>query len=129
MASTFAPIGKHSSEPVPVISRSSPATAEARWRLRLQGSNMDLANGLETGSRYLHLHSPDLTLSRAGSLRSSSSPLCESAILQQFFSKKIDFVYISEWCACCRGNAFITVILDSWFMAAMSPCSSRLVAQ
>ncbi len=48
---------------VPVISRSGPTTAEALWRLRSRESHMDLADRLETGSPYLHLHSPDIVLS------------------------------------------------------------------
>ncbi len=53
---------------------SGPAAAEARRRLRSRGSHMDLADWLETGSPYLHLHSPDLALSRGGSPRCGSSP-------------------------------------------------------
>ncbi len=40
-----------------------PAAAEARRRFRSRGSHMDLADRLETGSPYLHLHSSDLALS------------------------------------------------------------------
>ncbi len=44
--------------------------------------HIDLADGLETGSPYLHLHSSDLVLSLgAGSLRCGSSPVGESALL------------------------------------------------
>ncbi len=100
---------------MPVISRSGPATAEALWQLRSQGLYMDLADGLEMGSPYLHLHSPDLALSRGGSLRCSSSPLSESANLRKFLSKEIYIVLISEWLACCRCNAWITVILGSLY--------------
>ncbi len=47
---------------MPMISRSGPATAEALRRLRSWGSHMDLADGLETGSPYFHLHPPNLAL-------------------------------------------------------------------
>ncbi len=41
---------------------------------------MDLADGLETGSPYLHLHSPDLALSRGTEARAAVlPPLCERA--------------------------------------------------
>ncbi len=81
-----APTGKaQRSVSVPVFSRSSPATAE------------DLADGLETGSPYLHLHSPDIAFSRGGSLCCSFPPLRESALLQLFFSKETVIVFISEW--------------------------------
>ncbi len=66
---------------VPIISWFGPATAEALWRLRSRGLHMDLADGLETGSPYLHLLSPDLALSLGGSLCCSSSPLSESALI------------------------------------------------
>ncbi len=66
---------------VPMISRSGPATAEALRRLRSQGSHMDLADGLETGSPYFHLHPPNLALSQGGSLHCSSSPLSENALI------------------------------------------------
>ncbi len=41
---------------------------------------MDLADGLETGSPYLHLRSPDLALSRSTEARPAVlPPLCERA--------------------------------------------------
>ncbi len=49
---------------------------------------MDQEDGLETGSPYLHLHSPDLAR--------------ESALLQLSFSEEIDIVFFyTEWLACC----------------------------
>ncbi len=59
---------------MPVISRSGHVTAEALRRLRSWGLHMDLADGLVTGSPYLHLHFPDLALSWGESLRCSSPP-------------------------------------------------------
>ncbi len=49
--------------------------------------HMDLANGLETGSPYLHLHCSDLALSLgAGSPRKKGiSPVGESTLLQVVF--------------------------------------------
>ncbi len=80
---------------MPMISRSGPATAEALRQLRSRGSHMDLADGLETGSPYFHLHSPDLALSRGGSLDCSSSPLSESVLIcSSFLSKEIYIVFI-----------------------------------
>ncbi len=35
---------------------------------------MDLADGLETGSPYLHLHSPDLALSQGSEARAAVLP-------------------------------------------------------
>ncbi len=68
-----------------------PAAAETRRRFRSRGSHMDLADGLETGSPYLHLHSSDLALSR-GSPRCGPSPFWERA----------------SCCSTrCRGNACI----------------------
>ncbi len=56
------------------------------------------------------------TLSRGGSLRFSSSPLRESALIcSSFLSKEIYIVFYSEWLACCRGNACITVIIGSLY--------------
>ncbi len=55
-----------------MISRFSPSTAEAWRRLRSRGSHMDLGDGLEMGSPYFHLHSPDLVLFHGGSLRCSN---------------------------------------------------------
>ncbi len=66
-----------------------PTAAEARRRLRSRGSHMDLADGLEMGSPYLHLHSPDLALSLGtGSPRCGSSPLGESALLQHSLPRR-----------------------------------------
>ncbi len=80
---------------MPMISRSGPATAEALRRLRSRGSHMDMADGLETGSPFFHLHSSDLALSRGGSLHCSSSPLSESMLIcSSFLSKEIDIVVI-----------------------------------
>ncbi len=80
---------------MPMISLSGPATAEALRRLRSGGSHMDLADGLETGSPYLHLQSPDLALSWGRSLRCSSSPLSESALIcSSFLSKEKYIVFI-----------------------------------
>ncbi len=57
---------------------------------------MDLVDGLETGSPYLHLHSPDLVLSRGSEARAAVlPPLSENALLQLSFSKEIDIVFIS----------------------------------
>ncbi len=71
---------------VSVISRPGSAAAEARWRFRLRGSHMDLTDGLETGSPYLHLHYPDLAFSQ-GSKASTAvlPPLNESALLLSHF--------------------------------------------
>ncbi len=69
---------------VPMISRSGPATAEALWWLRSRGSRMDLAEGFETGLPYFHLLSPDLALSRGGSLHCSSCTALQRTNLQQF---------------------------------------------
>ncbi len=82
---------------MPVISQSGPATAEALRRLRSWGSHMDLVDGLETGSPYLHLHFPDLAFSRGGSLCCSSSPLSESVLICSSFSPRrfILFLYLS----------------------------------
>ncbi len=79
---------------VPMISLSGPATAEALRHLKSRGSHMDLADGMETGSPYLHLHSPDLALSRGRSLCCSSSPLSENAIIcsRVFLSREINIV-------------------------------------
>ncbi len=67
-----------------------PATAETLRQLRSRESHIDLMDGLETGSPYFHLHSPGLVLSRGRSLRCSSSPLSESALIcSSFLSKKI----------------------------------------
>ncbi len=50
---------------------------------------MDLADGLETGSPYLHLHSPDLALSRGTEARAAVlPPFCVSALLQLSFSRR-----------------------------------------
>ncbi len=71
-----------------------PATAEALRRLRSRGSHIDLADGLETGSPYFHLHSPGLALSRGGSLRCSSSPLSESALICSSFSPRRFILFV-----------------------------------
>ncbi len=106
-----------------MILQSGPATAEALRRLRSQESRMDLADGLETGSPYFHLHSPDLVLSRGGSLHCTSSPLSESMqICSSFLSKGIYIVFISEWLACCWGNVCIMVILSSLYESFTSDC-------
>ncbi len=56
---------------------------------------MDLAEGFETGLPYFHVLSPDLALSREGSLHCSSSPLSESALIcSSFLSKGIYIVFI-----------------------------------
>ncbi len=58
---------------------------------------MDLVDGLETGSPYLHLLSPDLAFSLGGSLHCSSSPLSESVLICSSFSSRrfILFLYPS----------------------------------
>ncbi len=84
---------------VPMILQSGPTTAEALRRLRWRGSHMDLADGLETGSPFLHLHSPDLALSRGGSLCCSSSPLSESALICSSFSLQGDLYWFYIWVA------------------------------
>ncbi len=76
-----------------------PATAEALRRLRSRGSHIDLADGLETGSPYFHLHSPGLALSRGGSLRCSFSLLSESALICSSFSPRRFILFCSEWLA------------------------------
>ncbi len=85
---------------MPVISRSGPANAEALQRLRSRGSHKDLADGLETGLPYLHLHFPDLALSPGGSLHCSYSPLSEKALICSNFSprRSILFLYPSGSC-------------------------------
>ncbi len=102
---------------VPVISQSVPATTEALRRLRSRGSHKDLADGLVTGSPYLHLHSPDLALSRSGSLCCSSSPLSESALICSNFTLRrfILFLYPSGSRFICRGNTCIPIILSSLY--------------
>ncbi len=65
---------------------------------------MDLADGLVMGSPYLHLHSPDLALSRGGRLCCNSSPLSESTLICSNFS-------LWRFILFCQGNACITVIL------------------
>ncbi len=58
---------------------------------------MDLADGLETGSPYFHLHSPDLAHSRGGSLHCSSSLLSESTLIcSSVLSKEMYIVFISS---------------------------------
>ncbi len=106
---------------VPVISRSGPAAAEALRRLRSRGSHMDLADGLVTGSPYLHLHSPDLALSRGRSLHCSSSPLSESALICSNFSPRRFILFLFPM-QCCRGNACIMVILGSLYESFTSDC-------
>ncbi len=56
---------------------------------------MDLADGLETGSPYLHLHSPDLALSRSTEARAAVLPpfLCERAAAA-IFLEEIDIVFL-----------------------------------
>ncbi len=49
---------------------------------------MDLADGLEMGSPYLHLYSPDLALSRGGGLHCSPSPLSESVLICNIFTPR-----------------------------------------
>ncbi len=101
---------------VPMISQSGPATAEALRQLRSRGSHMDLVDGLEMGSPKFHLHSPDLALSQGGSLHCSSSPLRESTLIcSSFLSRGNLYCFYSEWLACCRGNACITVICSSLY--------------
>ncbi len=82
---------------MPVISRSGPVTAEALRRLRSRGSHIDLADGLEMGTPYLYLHSPDRALSQGGNLRCSSSTLSESMLICSNFSPRrfILFLYLS----------------------------------
>ncbi len=71
------------------------------YSLRLEARPADR---LEMDSPYLHLHSPDLALSRGGSLRCSSSSLSESVLIcSSFLSKEIYIDFISECLACCRG--------------------------
>ncbi len=91
-----APAG-HAPRSVPLISRSGPTTAEALRRLRSRGSRMNLANGLVTGSPYLHLHSPDLALSRGRKPALQFSPLSESALICRNVSPRrfILFLYQS----------------------------------
>ncbi len=90
--------------------------------IEITGSHIDLADGLETGSPYFHLHSPGLALSRGGSLRCSSSPLSESALICSSFSPRRFILFCSEWLACCRGNARIIVILGSFYEFFTSDC-------
>ncbi len=89
----YAPVG-HAPRSVsmPMISRSRYCWGTAAIEIT-GGSHIDLADGLETGSPYFHLHSPGLVLSRGGSLSCSSSPLSESVLIcSSFLSKKIYIV-------------------------------------
>ncbi len=66
---------------------------------------MDLADGLETGSPYFHLHSPDLALSLHRSLRCSSSPLSESALIcSSFLNKEIYICFIPSGSRVAKAN-------------------------
>ncbi len=95
---------------------SGPAAAETRRRLRSRGSLMDLADGLETGSPYLHLHSPDLALSQGLEARAAVLPpfVWENAAAA-IFLRGDWYCFLSEWLACCQGNACIMVILSSLY--------------